>query len=143
MPKKTGNQNKFYVKVGTATAYSWLTGEQNNSVNRTQEAIEVSDKSTAWAQFIAGKKGATLEVTLHADNSDSAQVELLKGLHNGTPVKFFVGELSTGNDPAPSDGEVGEAIVTNLSDTNDFGAVASRNASLTVSGELTHYPALT
>ena len=37
-----GNVNKFYVKIGSATTYTWLTGEQNNSVNRTQEAIEVS-----------------------------------------------------------------------------------------------------
>lgn len=143
MSKVLGNVNKFYVKIGTATTYSWLTGEQNNSVNRTQEAIEVSDKSSAWAQFIGGKKGATVEVTLHADNSDSAQVELLKGLHNGTAVKFFVGQLSTDTTPVPSDGEVGEAIVTSLSDTNDFGAVASRTCSLTVSGALTHYPAFT
>ena len=138
-----GNKNKFYVKIGTATTYTWLTGEQSNNVNRTQEAIEVSDKSTAWAQFIAGKKGATIDATIFADNSDTAQQEVLKGLYNGTKVKFFVGQLSTDTTPAPSDGEVGEAIVTAIGDTNDFGAVSSRNVSLTVDGELTHYPALT
>lgn len=138
-----GNKNKFYVKIGTATTYTWLTGEQSNNVNRTQEAIEVSDKSTAWAQFIAGKKGATIDATIFADNSDSAQQEVLKGLYNGTKVKFFVGQLSTDTTPAPSDGEVGEAIVTSIGDTNDFGAVSSRNVSLTVDGELTHYPSLT
>lgn len=138
-----GNKNKFYVKIGTATTYTWLTGEQSNNVNRTQEAIEVSDKSTAWAQFIAGKKGATIDATIFADNSDTAQQEVLKGLYNGTKVKFFVGQLSTDTTPAPSDGEVGEAIVTAIGDTNDFGAVSSRNVSLTVDGELTHYPTLT
>lgn len=138
-----GNKNKFYVKIGTPTSYTWLTGEQSNNVNRTQEAIEVSDKSTAWAQFIAGKKGATIDATIFADNSDTAQQEVLKGLYNGTNVKFFVGQLSTDTTPAPSDGEVGEAIVTSIGDTNDFGAVSSRNVSLTVDGELTHYPTLT
>lgn len=140
-----GNNNKFYVKVGTATTYTWLTGEQSNSVNRTQEAIEVSDKSTEWAQFIAGKKGATIDATLFADNADSGQQEVLKGLYNGTKVKFFVGSLvgGTGADAGnPSSGEVGEAIVTSIGDTNDFGAVSTRAVSLTVDGALTHYPSL-
>ena len=143
MAAKLGNVNKFYVKIGTATSYTWLTGEQSNNVNRTQEAIEVSDKSTDWAQFIGGKKGATIEATIFADNSDTAQQEVLKGLYNGTKVKFFVGSLSSGQSPTPSDGEVGEAIVTAIGDTNDFGAVSTRNVSLTVDGALTHYPALT
>lgn len=138
-----GNKNKFYLKIGTATTYTWLTGEQSNNVNRTQEAIEVSDKSTDWAQFIGGKKGATIEATVFADNSDSAQQEVLKGLYNGQKVKFFVGQLGTGQGPAPTDGEVGEAIVTAIGDTNDFGAVSTRNLSLTVDGALTHYPSLT
>ena len=137
-----GNKNKFYLKIGNATTYTWLTGEQSNSVNRTQEAIEVSDKSTDWAQFIGGKKGATIEATVFADNSDSAQQEVLKGLYNGQKVKFFVGQLGTGATPTPSDGEVGEAIVTAIGDTNDFGAVSSRSISLTVDGALTHYPSL-
>ena len=137
-----GNKNRFYVKIGTATTYTWLVGEQSNSVNRTQEAVEISDKSTDWAQFIGGKKGATIEATLFADNSDAGQQEALKALHNGTNLKFFVGQLGTGENPTPTDGEVGEAVVTGISDTNDFGAVASRNLSLTVTGALTHYPTL-
>ena len=137
-----GNKNRFYVKIGTATTYTWLTGEQSNSVNRTQEAIEVSDKSTDWAQFIGGKKGATIEATIFADNSDGAQQEVLKGLYNGEKVQFFVGQLGTGQNPTPSDGEVGAAVVTAIGDTNDFGAVSTRNVSLTVDGPLTHYPTL-
>lgn len=137
-----GNKNKFYVKIGTATTYTWLTGEQSNSVNRTQEAIEVSDKSTDWAQFIGGKKGATIDATIFADNSDSAQQEILKGLYNGQKVQFFVGQLGTGQSPTPSDGEVGTAVVTAIGDTNDFGAVSTRSVSLTVDGALTHYPSL-
>ena len=90
-----GNVNKFYVKIGSATNYTWLTGEQSNSVNRTQEAIEVSDKSTEWAQFIGGKKGATIDATIFADNADVAQQEVLKGLYNGQKVAFFVGQLGT------------------------------------------------
>lgn len=142
MPAILGNKNKFYVKIGNATAYTWLTGEQSNSVNRIQEAIEVSDKSTDWAQFIGGKKGATIDATIFADNSDAAQQEVLKGLYNGQKVQFFVGQLGTGENPSPSDGEVGTAVVTAIGDTNDFGAVSTRSVSLTVDGALTHYPSL-
>lgn len=137
-----GNKNRFYVKIGTAETYTWLVGEQSNSVNRTQEAVETSDKSTDWAQFIGGKKGATIEATLFADNSEAGQQEVLKALHNGTNLKFFVGQLGTGTNPTPSDGEVGEAVVTAIGDTNDFGAVSTRSLSLTVTGALTHYPTL-
>lgn len=131
-----GNVNKFYIKI--STTWTWLTGEQNNSFNRTAEAIEVSDKSTDWAQFIAGKKGATAEVTVFADNTDTAQKNVLSSFASGAEVDFFIGELSTNT---PSSGDVGKAIITAISDTNDFGAVSSRNISLTVTGAVTHYPA--
>lgn len=131
-----GNVNKFYIKI--STTWTWLTGEQNNSFNRTAEAIEVSDKSTDWAQFIAGKKGATAEVTVFADNSNAAQKNVLSAFASGAEVDFFIGELSTNT---PSSGDVGKAIITAISDTNDFGAVSSRSISLTVTGAVTHYPA--
>ena len=131
-----GNVNKFYIKI--SSSWTWLTGEQNNSFNRTAEAIEVSDKSTDWAQFIAGKKGATAEVTVFADNSNAAQKNVLSAFASGAEVDFFIGELSTNT---PSSGDVGKAIITAISDTNDFGAVSSRSISLTVTGAVTHYPA--
>ena len=131
-----GNVNKFYIKI--SSSWTWLTGEQNNSFNRTAEAIEVSDKSTDWAQFIAGKKGATAEVTVFADNTNAAQKNVLSAFASGAEVDFFIGELSTNT---PSSGDVGKAIITAISDTNDFGAVSSRSISLTVTGAVTHYPA--
>jgi len=131
-----GNVNKFYIKI--SSSWTWLTGEQNNSFNRTAEAIEVSDKSTDWAQFIAGKKGATAEVTIFADNSNAAQKNVLSNFASGTEVDIFIGELSTNS---PSSGDAAKAIITGVSDTNDFGAVSTRNISLTISGAVTHYPA--
>ena len=138
MAATLGNTKKAYIKI--STTYTWLACEQNNSINRTQEAVEVSDKSTAWAQFISGKKGATAEITVFADNSDNGQKAALKGLYNGTSVEVFLGALSTNS---PSDGEAFNAIVTAVSDTHDFGAVSSRTISLTANGAVTHYPALT
>ena len=131
-----GNVNKFYIKI--SSSWTWLTGEQNNSFNRTAEAIEVSDKSTDWAQFIAGKKGATAEVTIFADNSNAAQKNVLSNFASGTEADIFIGELSSNS---PSSGDAAKAIITGVSDTNDFGAVSTRNISLTISGAVTHYPA--
>lgn len=130
-----GNVNKFYIKV--STTWTWLTGEQNNSFNRTAEAIEVSDKSTDWAQFIAGKKGATAEVTIFADNSNTAQKNVLASFNSGAEVDIFIGALSSNS---PSSGDVAKAIITAVNDTNDFGAVSTRNISLTITGAVTHYP---
>ena len=131
-----GNVNKFYIKI--SSSWTWLTGEQNNSFNRTAEAIEVSDKSTDWAQFIAGKKGATAEVTVFADNSNTAQKNVLASFASGAEVDIFIGELSSNN---PSSGDAAKAIITAVSDTNDFGAVSTRQISLTINGAVTHYPA--
>jgi len=138
-----GNTRRVYIVTGTSTlTYTWLTGEQTNSFNRTAEAIETSDKSTQWAQFLAGKKGATAEVTVYTDDSDAQQVAALTGLHNGSTVKVFIGTLSTGTNPAPTAGDLFTAVVTAISDTNDNGSVATRNISLTATGAVTHTPTI-
>ena len=138
MAATLGNTKKAYMKV--SSTYTWLACEQSNSINRTQEAVEVSDKSTAWAQFIAGKKGATAEITVFADNSDNGQKAALKGLYNGASVDVFLGSLSGST---LQDGEAFQGIVTAISDTHDFGAVSTRTISITANGAVTHYPTLT
>lgn len=133
MAKALGNSKKAYIKV--STSYTWLGGEQSNSLNRTAEAVEVSDKSTDWAQFIAGKKGATVEITVFADAADAAQNAAITALAAGTVVDWAIGTISG---TSVSAGDYGQAIITAISDTNDFGAVASRTISLTVTGAVTH-----
>ncbi len=133
MAKALGNTKKAYIKV--SSTYTWLGGEQSNSLNRTAEAVEISDKSTEWAQFISGKKGATVEITVFADASDSAQNAAISALAAGTVVDWCIGTI-TGS--AVTAGDYGKAIITAVSDTNDFGAVASRTISLTVTGAVTH-----
>ena len=139
---KLGNKNKVYIGVtaNNATTYTWLTGEQTNSVNLNGNPIEVSDKSAAWQKFIQGLRGGTVEVTVYADNTDAQQKAVLKALNDGTSLLGFIGELSSG---APSDGIAFEAIVSNISDTNDNNAVSSRSMSLTINGAPSFYPALT
>ena len=138
-----GNNRRVYIVTGTGTlTYTVLAGEQTNNFNRTAEAIETSDKSAIWAQFISGKKGATAEVTVYTNDTDLQQKAALTGLHTGVKVKVFIGTLTTGTNPAPSVGDLFEAYVTAISDTNDNGAVASRSLSLTATGAVTHTPTI-
>ena len=136
-----GNGRKAYITLGSSgTPTTWLSGEQSNSFNRTAEAIEVTDKSSVWAKFISGKKGATAEITVFTDDTTGEpQYNCIKALHTGATVRVFIGKL---NGSAASEGDVVTAIVTAISDTNDNGAVASRSLSLTATGEVTHYPSL-
>lgn len=138
-----GNKRRFYLVSGTSTAtYTWLEGEQDNSVNYTSNTIEVSDKSTEWQQFISGMRGVTISGTVHTNNTGSGnpQMDFLKALVKGTTVKVFVGVL--GSSKTPDNGVVMEAIVSSISDTNSSNAVASRQISLTGTGEPTFYPAI-
>lgn len=138
-----GNERRCYITTAEGGQYTWLAGEQNNSFNRSAEAIEVSDKSTDWTQFIAGKKNATASVTVFVDDTASApQHQMLSALHKGTTVYCFIGKLGGTGSQTPSEGDLFEAIVTECSDTNDFGAVATRSISLQVTGEPTHYPTI-
>lgn len=136
---KLGNAVKAYVKV--SSTWTWLTGEQSNRLNQTAEAIETSDKSTIWAKFLSGKKGATAEITVFADNTDASQAAAIAAFRSGAEVDVFIGELGTGQSPAPADGDAFKAIITGVSDDNSFGSVASRTLSITATGDVTHYPA--
>lgn len=138
-----GNTRRVYIVTGSSSlTYTWLTGEQTNSFNRTSEALEYSDKSTVWSQFLAGKRGATAEVTVYVDDTNAQQKAALSALHNGTTVLVYIGTLTSGNTPAPSEGDYFQAIVTAISDTNDNGSVATRSLSLTATGNVAHYPSL-
>lgn len=153
MAVRLGNKEKFFIRSvyrdtthippTTANHYNWLGCETANSLNRTAEAIECSDKSMDWAQFIAGKRGATIEATAYADNDDQRQVDLLEALHTGQKVWVLIGQVESSTAIDESDeilgGDLMQGVVTAVSDTNDFGAVASRTFSLTVDGTVTHY----
>ena len=143
---KAGRNVKAYIGVagsGSSVTYTWLTGEQSNSFNLTQAQLEVTDKSSAWQQFIAGIKGATAEITVFADNTNAQQKAAIKSIHDGATIKVFIGELGTGQTPTPTDGDAFDALVTNIGDTNEVGGIATRQMSLVASGAVTHYPALT
>ena len=142
MAAKLGNVNKAYICSGADDITNpqdakWLGCETSNNLNRTQEAIECSDKGDTWAKFLAGKRAGTFEVTVYADNGDPGQVEAINGLHTGQKVHFAVGQISGYEF---SDSEYCDCIVTSVSDTNDFGAVSTRTISLQSSHFIGHNP---
>jgi predicted secreted protein len=132
-----GNTRRVYIVTGDGNTYTALKGEQTNSVNRSAESIDISDKDTgAWGSTMAGKKSLTLDVTVYADNTE--QKAFLDAFYKDQTIKVFVGKLGSGNTPA--EGEAFDAVIVSISDTNDAGAVATRAMSLASKGEPTIYP---
>ena len=128
-----GNANRVYVVAGTGNTYTVMKGEQSNSVNRSAESIDISDKdSGAWGNTMSGKKSLNLDITVYADNKDENQKTLLKAFYKGETIKIFQGKLSDGN--APTEGELFEAEIMNINDTNDAGAVSTRSMSVASKG---------
>lgn len=134
-----GNTRRVYIVTGSGDTYTVLKGEQSNSVNRSAESIDVSDKDTgAWGSTMPGKKSFTLDVTVYADNNDEQQKAMLKAFYTDQTVKVFVGKLGEGNTPV--EGELFDASILSIGDTNDAGAVATRAMSLASKGAPTLYP---
>lgn len=135
-----GNTRRVYIVTGTSTGtYAVLKGEQSNSVNRSAESIDISDKdSGSWGNTMAGKKSLTVDVTVYADNTDVQQKAILEAFYKDKTVRVFVGKL--GSDKAPAEGELFEATIVSIGDTNDAGAVATRAMSLASKGAPTLYP---
>ena len=132
-----GNTRRVYIITGDGNTYTALKGEQSNSVNRSAESIDISDKDTgAWGSTMAGKKSLTVDVTVYADNTE--QKAFLDAFYKDQTVKVFIGKLGEGGTPA--EGEAFDAVITSISDTNDAGAVATRSMSLASKGAPTVYP---
>ena len=133
-----GNKRKMYLTTGNS--YTWLAGEQSNSLSLEAEMLEATDKSSQWKQYVPGMKGGSAEVSVYADGSDEGQVKMLNSLFKGEKVFCFVGELGSGNTPA--EGETFEAYVSSISTPAENGSLITRSISLQITGEVTHVPAL-
>lgn len=132
MKATTGNKRRAYL-VDTST-YTWLAGEQNNSINLNGNLIDISDKSTDWQKYIAGVKGGTISISVFTDNESSAeQKTFFNSLKSGAEVDIFIGELSDGN--TPSSGYTAKVLVNSITETNNNGEVSSRDLQLTINGE--------
>ena len=134
MAVKSGNKRRVYITTsGSTPTNTWIAGEQSNSVNYTNNAIDASDKSTEWDQFISGNKNWTASATFNLDNSASQQQKtLLQSLVNGASVTIFIGELGSGS--AIVEGMAGTAIVSAISETAERNGIITREVTFTGSG---------
>ena len=142
MAVKSGNKRRVYLTTsGSTPTKVWIAGEQSNSINYTNNALDASDKSTEWDQYISGNKNWTLNATFNLDNSASQQQKaLLQALVSGDAVNVFVGELGSGN--AIAEGMAGNGIVTAISETAERNGILSREVTIQGSGAPTiTYPA--
>jgi predicted secreted protein len=139
---KSGNKHRVYLTTGSGQGTdTWIAGEQSNSVDINGNAIDASDKSSEWDQYIPGNKNWAVQATFNLDSSaTNGQKTLMQSLVNGTKVKVFVGELGSGNGRV--EGMGGEAIVTAVSQTAERNGILSRQVTLQGTGAPTFtYPA--
>lgn len=139
---KSGNKRRVYLSTTNqnTTTHTWIAGEQNNSIDYTNNAIDASDKSSEWDQFISGNKNWTANATFNLDNSASnEQKKLLQALVSGEEVNIFIGELD-GN--TVLEGTAGKAIITSISEAAERNGILSRDVTFQGNGAPTiTYPA--
>lgn len=129
-----GNTRRVYIVTGTGSSYTVLKGEQSNSVNRSAESVDVSSKDTGeWGDTMPGKKSLTSDFNVYTADDDEHQKTILKAFYAGQPIKVFVGKLGGGNEPAS--GELFDAEIMSVGDTNDAGAVSTRAISVASKGK--------
>ena len=130
---KSGNKRRVYLTTGSGNTRTWIAGEQSNSIDYTANALDASDKSTEWDQFIPGNKNWTATATFNLDNAASGQQKtLLQSLISGQAVSIFIGELGSGN--AIAEGMAGSAIITSISETAERNGIITREITFTGSG---------
>ena len=133
MAVKSGNKRRVYLTTGSGNTRTWIVGEQSNSIDYTNNALDASDKSTEWDQFISGNKNWTATATFNLDNAATAQQKtLLQSLISGSAVSIFIGELGSGN--AIAEGMAGSAIITAISETAERNGIITREITFTGSG---------
>lgn len=134
MAVKSGNKHRVYLTTGSGQGTdTWIAGEQSNTVDFNNNAIDASDKSTEWDQFISGNKNWTASATFNLDSSASnGQKTLLQSLVSGVKVKIFIGEIGSGSGRA--EGTAGEAIITAISQTAERNNILSRQVTFQGTG---------
>jgi predicted secreted protein len=133
MAVKSGNKRRVYLTTGSGSTRTWIAGEQSNSIDYTNNALDASDKSTEWDQFISGNKNWTATATFNLDNAASSQQKsLLQSLMNGDAVSIFIGEIGSGS--AITEGMAGTAIITSISETAERNGIITREITFTGSG---------
>lgn len=116
--------------------YSTFVGETSSTLNLTNDVIEVTNKSSAWKQYIAGSHGVTINATLYADDEDQRQKDVLNALTTGQKVYFVLYRPKPNNLQNYIVEISGEAYISSLGFTCSIGAAATREITLQVHGEI-------
>ena len=116
-----------------------IEGETTSSLNITCDALEVTNKASAWKQYIAGDRGATINATLYASDDDKQQKDALDGLVKGQKVYLVLFKPVAGSTGNTEIEYHAEAIITSIGFTASSGAVATRDIALQITGELLYF----
>lgn len=130
-----GNGIKVYITSAAVTAISGVTandalvGETTNNLDLSANLIEVTDKTTAWAERLSGVKSGSLTFTINVDRSNTAHKSLVSSLKAGSAIHCFVGDLAIG-------GEAFDAVISSISMAAENASVATYNVSASTTGEV-------
>lgn len=113
-----------------------ILGETTSSLNITCDAIEVSNKTSAWKQFIPGMRGATINATLYADDNDPAQKHILSSITTGKTCDVLLTSLTTFGQSDGSEYYSAVCIVTSVGLTHTNGAICTREVTFQVAEDL-------
>jgi predicted secreted protein len=138
---ENGNKKKVYLTDGKGTGtFTWVAGETSSNLSLQANMIEISDKSSKYADFLAGRISGTASVTVNLDETATdSQVKLVKAFYNGQKVFVFHGEV---NDSTPANGTAYEALVSGLDRDYPDDAVVTATFNLQVCGEPVEYPSI-
>lgn len=136
-----GNKKKVYLTDGKGSGtFTWIAGETSSNLSLQSNMIETSDKSSKFANYIAGRISGTASVTVNLDDSATdSQRKMLQALYNGQRIFVFHGEIE---DNAPVNGTAYEALVSGLDRDYPDDAIVTATFNLQICGEPVEYPAL-
>ena len=138
---ENGNKYKVYLTTAKGSGtFTWIAGETSNNLSLSRTMIEKSDKSSLFADFIAGRMSGTATVTVNLDESATdSQRAMLSSFYNGEKLFCFIGEVA---DNAPANGTAFEALVSGLDRENPDDAIITATFNLQVCGQPVEYPTL-
>lgn len=138
---ENGNKMKVYLTDGKGTGtFTWVAGETSSNLSLQANMIEISNKSSRHADFLAGRISGTASVTVNLDETATdSQVKLVNAFYNGQKVFVFHGEV---NEDTPAKGTAYEALVSGLDRDYPDDAVVTATFNLQVCGEPVEYPAI-
>ena len=138
---ENGNKRKVYLTDGKGTGtFTWVAGETSSNLSLQSNMIEVSDKSSRFADFVAGRISGTASVTVNLDDTATeSQRKMVSAFYNGQKLFVFHGEVE-GNTAAK--GTAYEALVSGLDRDYPDDAVITATFNLQVCGEPIEYPSI-